>query len=69
MITASMRNHLDLTNKARDNALPRHPVIGSTFGVAPERETLGEAVRREHGAYLWAQGANARKNKEDINDR
>lgn len=69
MITPTMRNHLEQTNKAHDNALPRHPVIGSTFGVAPERETLGEAMRREQGAYLWAQGANARKNKEASNDR
>lgn len=69
MITAAMRNHLEQTNKARDKALPRPPVIGATFGIAPERETLGEAIRREQGAYLWAQGANARKNKEAINDR
>lgn len=69
MITASMRNHLEQANKALDKALQRPPVIGSTFGVAPERETLGEAMRREQGAYLWAQGANARKNKEAINER
>ena len=33
------------------------PIIGSTYGIAPERQTLTEARKREAGKSLWTRAA------------